>query len=434
MARSSQAEEAILLASDNAAAADYLIKRGEAATGRFWDPISEETEAALFERNDRLVNLRLAEYCLYPATACALFHRDPSDWPLRSLLLSNQKIAGGFESFPECLFGSDDGLRAYLAGITPDDVNVLFSNPTIDVSFLEDVLRLGDHWKAMPERARLVAISSLANNPKLHKPVNTADHTDGWDWYMAQKPFNAAWHLLIALEVNAENARHLSRLYDRLAPYCPKRDGIFDALPRWVPQNDDERERERKDNESGWLSSYQSIRRAAAAMLLQGSELKQEYLLNSEDSSVRCGAYLAGKFTSEEMKSAIESDGWLATVSLMQNPNCWRSSEHRDALHNGVSAQAKAPTNNAPELNYSEYLRWENKFSKDHPEWFDFEELDSELEDKSLTESSTGDLIRHVINSPAFTSIGARVESLAHAQRTHFWLLVVILAVLLFRR
>ncbi|WP_374543692.1 hypothetical protein [Sphingorhabdus sp.] len=105
MARPSKAEEAILLASDNAAVADYLVKRGEAETGRFWDSISEETEGALLERNDRLVNLRLAEYCLYPATANTLFHHDPTDWALRSLVLSNQKIAQGLilNSFPECL-------------------------------------------------------------------------------------------------------------------------------------------------------------------------------------------------------------------------------------------------------------------------------------------------------------------------------------------
>ena len=61
VARPSKAEEAILLASDNATAADYLVKRGEAKAGRFWDSISEETEAALLARNDRLINLRLAE-------------------------------------------------------------------------------------------------------------------------------------------------------------------------------------------------------------------------------------------------------------------------------------------------------------------------------------------------------------------------------------
>src|SRR5690606_12118755 len=102
---------------------------------------------------------------------------DPTDWALRSLVLSNQKISQGLllNSFPECLFGSAEALRAFLTSITPDEASVLFANPAIDDRFLEQVLRLGDYWQAMPERARLVALSSLANNPKLQKPVDTAD-------------------------------------------------------------------------------------------------------------------------------------------------------------------------------------------------------------------------------------------------------------------
>lgn len=436
MARPNKAEEAILLASDNAAAADYLVKRGEAENGGFWDSISEETEAALLERNDPLVNLRLAEFCLYPATANALFHQDPSDWAVRSLVLSNQKIAKGLllESFPECLFGSVEALRAYLSSITPDDASVLFANPTIDDGFLEEVLRLGDYWRAMPARARLVALSGLAENPKLQKAVDTADHADGWGWHMAGKPFHAAWRLVIALDANADNARHLSHLYDRLAPYCLERDGILDSLAKWIPQNENEREEEGKVNEGGDLSSYQTIRRAAAAMLLQKHDVKQEHLLASGDNAIRCGAYLAGRFAPEEIKSAIERDGWLATASLLQNPNCWRTSEHRDALNDGVSVAANATFTNAPELAYWEHQRWGKKIANEHPEWFESDEVDLEPEDKPLTESSTGDLIRHVVTSPAVASIGAKVEGLAHAQRIHFWLLVAILAVLFFRR
>lgn len=436
MARPHKAEEAILLASDSSAAADYLLKRGEAETGRVWDSISEEAEADLLERNDRLINLRLAEYCFYPSTARVLFHRDPTDWALRSLVLSNQKIANGLQlnSFPECLFGNVEALRTYLSAITPDDASVLFANPAIDDSFLEEVLLLGDYWQAMPEQARLVALSSLANNPKLQKAVDTADHADGWGWHMAGKPFHAAWRLVIALNVNAAHARHLAHLYDRLAPYCLEREGILDALPKWIPQNEAEQEKEDKDNKRGSLSSYQSIRRAAAAMLLQECELKQERLLDSGDNAIRCGAYVAGRFSAAEMKSVIERDGWLATASLMQNPNCWRTSEHRDALIDGKSAAAKLTFTSAPELAYWEYERWENKFSKDHPEWFADKELDREPEEKPLAESSTGDLVRHVATSPAFTSISAKVESLARAQRIHFWMLVAIIAILLYRR
>ena len=306
MARPSAAEEAILLASDNATVADCLVKRGEAVGGsRFWDSISEEAEAALLERNDRLVNLRLAEYCFHPSTAQALFHRQPDDWAIRSLVLSNRQIAysSAISGFPECLFDSGDTLRAYLFNITYDDASVLFANPTIDDRFLENVLALGDYWQAMREEARRYALRSLAFNPKMQAKPSLAEHPD--DWYTARTLLGAAWRLVITLDANNYNAFDLAHLYENLAPDCNKGEGILEALPKWVPQNEEERERESKDNERGALSRYQSVRRAASAMLLHAREVKQEQLLDSEDVAIRCGAYVAGKFAPDEMKNVV---------------------------------------------------------------------------------------------------------------------------------
>src|SRR5580765_4633668 len=102
MERPGKAEEAILLASSSSAAADYLVKRGDRSTAWSCSRISEETEAALLERGDRLIDLRLAEYCLHAPTAQKLFRRNADDWPLRSLILSNRAIANSspFGGFP----------------------------------------------------------------------------------------------------------------------------------------------------------------------------------------------------------------------------------------------------------------------------------------------------------------------------------------------
>lgn len=424
MARPTGAEEAILLASDNAAVADYLAKRGEAETNRFRDSISQEGEAALLERNDRLIDLRLAEYCHYPATARALFHRDPTDWALRSLVLSNQKII--FASFPECLFGSVDALRGYLSSVTNDEVSVLFANPAIDDNFLGDLLELDSHWQAMPEQARLVALRVLAYNPKLQKLV-TYDDDSGWAEYVAQKPFNAAWRLVITLDANDDTAECLSRLYDRLAPECFHKTGIISALTKWIPQNVAELEDEAKDNKKGKLSSYQSIRRATAAMLLKNYHLKQEKLLESGDSAIRSGAYAAGSFTPEEIKSAIERDDWLAASSLMQNPNCWRTSKHRDALHRGETVSA-------PGFGYQTFLQWERKFLKEYPDWFKDGEIEIDPEDKPLSKATAGDLIRQIMVLSGSFPISKKLEYLAQAQRVQFWMLAVIIAFLVFRR
>ncbi|MFA5990233.1 MAG: hypothetical protein WC803_11600 [Sphingomonas sp.] len=361
------------------------------------------------------------------------------------MVLSNQKIAeGARESFPIGLFGSDEeglfnndeGLRAYLAAITYDDARVLFANPTIDDHFLENVLALGDYWQAMPERARRFALRSMARNPRLQTKPSLEFLPDGS--YKARRLLGTAWRLVIALDANNYNAYDLSHLYENLAPECITGEGILEALPKWIPQNETERESESKDNQGGQLSSYQSIRQAASAMLLHARHLKQEHLLASEDNAIRCGAYLAGRFSPEEMNRAIRRGGWLATASFMQNPNCWRTFEHREVLDDSVSAASKVTFANAPELAYWEMGRWKNKFESEHPDWFEWN-VSYEPDDKPLTESSIGDLAQQIVReadtglAPAFASIDGKLASLARSQQIQFWLVLIVLAILLFR-
>lgn len=430
MARNSQAEEAILLASSNAAAADYLVKRGTEAKKRRWeDGISEETEGALLERGDRLIDLRLAEYCLFSSTANTLFSRDDGDWPLRSLILSNEAMAEGriMDRFPECLFEDKQGLLKYLSTISPDDASALFKNATLDDAFLENLLSLDTYWQAMPDDTKPLALSTLGNNPKMQNEVEMADHSDGWGWHMAGKPFQHAWHLVISLEPTARNARHLAHLYQKLAKYCLQRDGILDALPKWKPQTDEELGKEAKDNERASASDYQTIRRATAAMLLKQYEVKQEALLASDDIAVRAGAYVAGKFTPAEMNAAIERDGWLATDSFLENLNCWRSEEHRDELGLGISAVES-------EWMGWRYDRYANEHKTLHPEWFAQHEIEEPEDDRPLTESSIGELTRNVVTSSTFTSLTNSVERLARAQQIQLWLLIIALGFLIFGR
>ena len=428
MDRPNQAEEALLLASPNAWAADYIVQRGTKATSRYWDSISKETEAKLLERQDRFVDLRLAEYCRHPETAHALFARDPADWAIRSLVLSNQILALSlFRGFPEGLFGSEEALLSYLSSITPDDTWVLFGNPTLNDHFIERVLGLGDCWQAMPEATRHYAIGALAANTKLHKSVSTADYDDGWDWHVAGKPFAAAWRLVIGLDATSENAEQLARLYDRLARYCLETDDILDAIPRWTPTTADDVEKEAKDNERGYLSSYQRIRRAASAMLLSGYKLKPADFLQSEDPMIRCGAYAAGDFNAKEMARALERDGWFAAAALIENPKCWKTDEQRDVLRDGVGS--------APRDSISwDYRQQAQRHEAEHPEWFAYEEIDLAPVDRPLTESSLSDVSQHMLSTPAFSALRANVDGLAKALRVQQWLIVAIILLLIFRR
>ena len=170
MPRPHKAEEAILLASSNSAVADYLVQRAEGWQSILLDSISEKTEAALLERDDRLIDLRLAEYCVYETTAQTLFQRDPKDWALRSLLLSNQMLDKTFQlsGFPKLLFGDEDNLKTYLSTIVPDDVIVLFANPTLNDSFLENVLASAIFGRLCPNNP---AVSHFAASPPIRRCI-----------------------------------------------------------------------------------------------------------------------------------------------------------------------------------------------------------------------------------------------------------------------
>lgn len=138
------------------------------------------------------------------------------------------------------------------------------------------------------------------------------------------------------------------------------------------------------------------------------------------------------------MNRAIERAGWLATASFMQNPNCWLTFEHRKVLSNGVSVAAKATFPNTPELAYWEMRRWKNKFESEHPDWFEWD-VSYEPDDKPLTDSSISDLAQQIVReadtglAPAFASIDGKLASLARSQQIQFWLVLLVLAILLFR-
>ena len=423
--RTSKAEEAILLASEPRDIREYLAKR--ASNPNFLDPISVEAEAKLLARGNRLLDLSLAEYCLHKETAMALFERSPDDWPVRALVLSNQVLAkASFLGFPECLFGTMDAVIRYLKTISPDERAALFRNPSVDDGFLEAFLTLGDPWEAMDPDQRLGALDDLASNERLHCKRSTTDYDEGWDWYLAGKPFEAAWALIKKLEPNAKTAKHLSRLLRDLPADSYKTEGMEQALATWrsVPELE---EGDASKNMKGRLSDFQTVRQAGARLLASRHDAASGSLRSSDDVAVRCGAY-EGEIDlgTDAMKAAVERDGDLARVHLARNEDLWRSEETRDVLLNEVlrGADTEEPGR--------EFNRRESYYRKKFPIWFKGQGVD-EPDERSITESSIQDLVAGITGDAVFKGIQERLAALEKAQQKLFWLMVIAIVVVVAR-
>jgi hypothetical protein len=143
MGRTSWADGEILLASSAERIRDSLIEQANRHGDASY--VSEEVEAELLARQDRLLDLTLAEFCQHAETARALFFREPADETLRGLILSNTRFAGSalMWGFPHCLFASEEATFAYFGQIAPYERAALFSNPSLSDEFLEAFLSLG---------------------------------------------------------------------------------------------------------------------------------------------------------------------------------------------------------------------------------------------------------------------------------------------------
>ncbi|WP_156457745.1 hypothetical protein [Altererythrobacter sp. Root672] len=430
MQRTPKAEEAILLARSAEEVRDYLRQR--AAGASLFDPIGQDAEAALLARRERLIDLSLAEYCLHRETARELFERGSDDWPLRALVLSNQALAKSqiLGRFPLCLFEDEDALLSYLETISPDDQWVLFSNPALDESFLEGFLSMDQTWEAIDSEQRLWVLDALAGNAKLQKIRSTQDHEDGWGWYMAGKPFEAAWLLIEKLEPGTETARHLAKLLRDLPADSYKTDGIAEALVRWRAIGEDALADETNRNAEGRLSDFQEVRQAAARLLAGRHDAKPRLFIDSDDVALRCGAYeAASKLDEETLEAAVKLDGDLARLHLIRNEGLWRSEKSRDLL---LDVVLRGSEGDEPRW---EYRRRERHYRKEYPTWFEGEEY-LEPDERPISESSIADVVASVTGDPAIKGIQRRLDAVEDRQRSVVWLAalcLIMLAVLVWR-
>ena len=276
----------------------------------------------------------------------------------------------------------------------------------------------------MDPEQRLWALDNLAGNEKLQRKRDETDFSDGWAWFMAGKPFQAAWRLIDRLEPSPETARHLGNLLRDLIADCSDKKEIAATLDKWCTPGA-EAEREAEENAKGQLSAFQMVRQAGARLLASDYKASTEELLDSDDVARRCGAYEGARQLSKEaVEAAVERDADLARVHLIRNENLWRNQKLRDLLIDEVLRGSKT------EEPRWEFERRERYYRKHSPGWFADEDY-TEPDDRPISESSMAELIAGVSNAHAIRDLQTRLSGLEKTQHYTFWIAGLALVILL---
>lgn len=388
-------QEAEFLASPPAVVAEFLKKRAaQSKEERRDDEVDEEFEAALHSRNDPLINLALARYGQFNTAVLPLFKGGEPSGAIRLAVLANTVLGDEFFSrFPIALFGSPEQTAVWLATAPDAETAALFENPKLNDSFLRDLLEGSKPWDSIPEERLAVFVASLVRNERMWTPYDDS-FMDGYSEYSHGSVFNAAWKLAERMPVNERWSTALGWLYDRMQTAAFSIDKPLELAARWHPEpgNVELIEKEVKDLERGWLTSYQRVRKGLARLALHKDSKLLAGLLASDDPAFRSAAYADGNLTPEQLSAAYEIDGELVFNQAMHNHKIWRTAQGRAALK-AVAWLVVDNDKHSDLLAANIYNGIREDLAKKHSDWFkDEEDITPELCDEPVTKADIGAL------------------------------------------
>ena len=353
--------------------AAFLKKQAaERKVFRLADDYDEDFEKALLDRNDPLINLSLARYAFFLNTVAGMFRAAEPDSPIRLACLANKNVQGQiFARFPVALFGGESEMLEWLLEPPQMEAYALFQNPTIDESFLRDLLERDPKkpWAAVLDDRLGLFVSILARNARMWEPYDDS-HLDGYAEYSHNAVFGAAWELAEKVGPAERWANVLSDLYQRSLPSYGLKDPLGIAGRWFTDPNDEKALKDEADHVArGYLSGFQGVRRGLARLALLTGGIKADDLLNNTDISLRCAVYAHGTLTPVQIEAAYAKDGELAYMEMVRNENLWGTVESRTALSRNAWAVTNADK-------YSDLLAvnilkgMQEDMARKHPDWF----------------------------------------------------------------
>jgi len=336
-------QEAELLVMSPDSVAEFLKKRAKQEIYTFDDAdlVDEEAEMSLRGRANPLIDLALARYARFSKTLRTIFQNSQPDSALRLAVLSNSaKLQLEFEvglkisSFPENLFSDHEQFMHWLTDDASfEELLALFKNPMINDLFLRDLLERKKPWDILSEERLAMIVLGLGSNERMWTPYD--GRGDGFALAQYDAVFNSAWKLAEIVEPSKDWALVLSRLYERLSTDAYTVKDPLQLTDRWRLElsKPELAKEETKNNDFGYMSDYQGVRKGLAKLALSKDHALLPQLLLSPDIALRAAAYAYGRLTPEQLLSAYQQDGGhFVFEETINNLEIWCIPECRDVL------------------------------------------------------------------------------------------------------
>jgi hypothetical protein len=285
----------------------------------------EELEKALLRRDERLINLALAQFAtrseiiqqLYNGANGNLPRADPDEegynLGLRVACLSNRHFS--FLNWP------DLNLNALMArGFTPE-AGALLSNPTIPTEVLTRLFRKSDYFAAVDEKNWLWMIQTAACNERINTDKSTRDGPDMGLWDIHKAIFVFLESAPVTSHAAHAAIEVLSELHSDHATWP---NDISNVLDRWGKVELKDYKGQEREGFYTHLSLREELRCLIAARYSRKSTQATGARLfgsaGDEDAARRCAFYAGADLSEEEIDAGFAKDKDVFLFAVLKNP------------------------------------------------------------------------------------------------------------------
>jgi hypothetical protein len=297
----------------------------------------EELEKALLRRDERLINLALAQFATRREIIQQIYNRASSNPPhaepdeesynlgLRVACLSNRHFS--FLNWP------DFNLNALMArGFTPE-AEALLSNPTIPTDVLASLFKKSDFFAAVDEKDWLWMIQTAARNERINIDKSTRDGPDLGLWDIHK----AIFAFLETASVTPHTAHAAIAVLSQLpSEHATWPDDISNVLDRWGKVEI----KDYKDQEREGFYTHLPLREELRCLIAsrysrRSTQATGARLFGSagdEDVARRCAFYAGADLSEKEINAGFAKDKDVFLFAALKNPYVLRHPKKRAAI------------------------------------------------------------------------------------------------------